>query len=136
MTPSTGTRCQERVSLFFFFPIYYKLIKFKLVHSYIVKHLTCIIFCSSGLQNIFNVTPRIPVRPDRRIRTGFRDARLRTGTLDLKFFFQNEPNWHLWVWPTSYNRIRILYTNQKNYHRSGVHQIYTHITESHLLIQN
>ena len=28
-------------------------INFKLVHSYNVKHLTCIIFCSSGLQNIY-----------------------------------------------------------------------------------
>ena len=30
-----------------------------------------------------SVTPRFPVRPDLRIRTGFWDARLRTGTLDL-----------------------------------------------------
>ena len=28
-------------------------INFKLVHSYNVKQLTCIIFCSSGLQNIY-----------------------------------------------------------------------------------
>ena len=34
-----------------------------------------------------SVTPRIPVRPDWRIRTGFRSARLRTGTLYLIFFF-------------------------------------------------
>ena len=33
------------------------------------------------------VTPRIPVRPDWGIRTGFQDARLRTGTLNLIFFF-------------------------------------------------
>ena len=33
------------------------------------------------------VTPRIPARPDWWIRTGFRDARLRTGTLYLIFFF-------------------------------------------------
>ena len=33
------------------------------------------------------VTPRIPARPDWRIRTGFRDARLRTVTLYLIFFF-------------------------------------------------
>ena len=33
------------------------------------------------------VTPRTPARPDWRIRTGFRDARLRTGTLYLIFFF-------------------------------------------------
>ena len=32
---------------------YDKLINFKLVHSYKVKQLTCIIFCSSGLQNIY-----------------------------------------------------------------------------------
>ena len=34
-----------------------------------------------------DVTPRIPVRPDWRIVTGFRDARPCTGTLYLKFFF-------------------------------------------------
>ena len=33
----------------FFSPVYYKLINFKLVHSYNVKHLTCTIFCSSGI---------------------------------------------------------------------------------------
>ena len=38
-----------------FFPVYYKLINFKLVHSYNVKHLTCTIFYSSGLQNIFKL---------------------------------------------------------------------------------
>ena len=54
------------------------------------------------------VTPRIPVRPDWRIRTDFRDARLRTGTLYLIFFLK--ANWYLWVWRTSYNRIKILYT--------------------------
>ena len=63
-----------------------------------------------------SVTPRFPVRPDWRIRTGFRDARLRTGTL---FFFLKQ-NWYLWVWPTSYNRVKISYT----------------FTESHLHIQN
>ena len=31
---------------------FYKLITFKLVHSYNVKHLTCTILCSSELQNI------------------------------------------------------------------------------------
>ena len=55
---------------------------------------------------------------------------------DIFFFFFLKPYWYLWVWPTSYNRIKILNTNQKNYHRSGVPQIYTLITESHLLIQN
>ena len=34
-----------------------------------------------------DVTPRIPVRPDWLIRTGFRDARPYTGTLYLIFFF-------------------------------------------------
>ena len=38
-----------------FFPVYYKLINFKLVHSYNVKHLTCSIFCSSGLKNIYKL---------------------------------------------------------------------------------
>ena len=39
----------------FFFPVYYELIIFKLVHSYNVKHLTCIILCSSELQNIYKL---------------------------------------------------------------------------------
>ena len=39
----------------FFFPVYYKLINFKFVHSYNVKHLTCYIFCSSILQNIYKL---------------------------------------------------------------------------------
>ena len=47
-----------------------------------------------------------------------RGARLRTGTLYLIFFFK--PNWYLWVWRTSYNRIKISYT----------------FLESHLQIQN
>ena len=34
---------------------FYKLIIFKLVHSYNVQHLTCTIFCSSGLQNIYKL---------------------------------------------------------------------------------
>ena len=34
------------------------------------------------------VMPRFPVRPDWRIRTGFREARLNTGTLYLNFFFK------------------------------------------------
>ena len=41
--------------IFIFFPVYYKLINFKLVHSYNVKHLTCNIFYSSGLQNIYKL---------------------------------------------------------------------------------
>ena len=61
------------------------------------------------------VTPRFPARPDWRIRTGFRDARLRTGTLYLIFiflffYFLKQQNWYLWVWPTSYNRFKISYT--------------------------
>ena len=55
-----------------------------------------------------------------------RDARPYTGTLYLIYCFL-KPNLYLWVWPTSYNRIKMLYTNQKNYHRSGVHQnLYTY----------
>ena len=38
-----------------FFPVYYKLINFKLVHSYNVKHLTCTIFYNSELQNIYKL---------------------------------------------------------------------------------
>ena len=38
-----------------FFPVYYKLIIFKIVHSYNVKHLTCTILCSNGLQNIYKL---------------------------------------------------------------------------------
>ena len=41
-----------------------------------------------------------------------------TGTLCLIFFFK--PNWYQWVWPTSYNIIKISYT----------------FLESHLQIQN
>ena len=45
----------ESVILFvcLFFCFFNKLITFKFVHSYNVKHLTCTIFCSSGLQNIY-----------------------------------------------------------------------------------
>ena len=50
------------------------------------------------------------------------------------FFFKS--NLYLWVWPTSYNRIKTSYTYQKNYHRSGVHQNLYTITESHLQIHN
>ena len=55
-----------------------------------------------------NVTPRLPVRPNWRIRTGFRDARPNTGTLYLIFFLKL--NLYLLVWPTSYNIIKISYT--------------------------
>ena len=52
-TPSVKRGCH----FFFFpsFPVYYKLINFKLGYSYNVKHLTCTIFCSSGLQNIYKL---------------------------------------------------------------------------------
>ena len=50
--------------------------------------------------------------------------------------FFSKQNLYLWVWPTSYNIIKISYTYQKNYHRSGVHQnLYTFI-ESYLQKQN
>ena len=64
------------------------------------------------IENARSVTPRIPARPDWRIRTDFRNARLRTGTLYLIFFFFFffKLNWYLWVWPTTYNIIKILYT--------------------------
>ena len=45
----------SREGVIFFFSVYYKLINFKFVHSYNVKHLTCIIFCSNGLQNIYKL---------------------------------------------------------------------------------
>ena len=46
VTPQLSIGCQVRSHFFFF-------INFKLVHSYNVKHLTCIILCSSGLKNIY-----------------------------------------------------------------------------------
>ena len=52
MPPTRHTLSSEGVIFLFFF---YKLINFKLVHLYNVKHLTCIIFCSSGLQNIYKL---------------------------------------------------------------------------------
>ena len=69
------------------------------------------------------VTPRIPVRPDWRIRTGFQDARLRTGTHYLIFFFFFKTE----LIPVGMAHIlkqnpNIIYKS-KNYHRSGVHQI-------------
>ena len=52
--PTRHPVSSEGVTFFFpFFPVYNKLINFKLVHSYNVKHLTCTIFYSNGLQNIF-----------------------------------------------------------------------------------
>ena len=58
----------------------------------------------------------------------FRDARPYTGTLYLMNFFFLKQIWYLWVWPTSYNRIKILYIIQKNYHWSGVHQKTIHLS--------
>ena len=49
--PTRHTVSSEGVNLFFF----YKLITFNLFHSYNVKHLTCTIFYSSGLQNIYKI---------------------------------------------------------------------------------
>ena len=48
MMPQPDIGCQVRGHFFFFF----KLITFTLAYSNNVKHLTCIILCSSGLQNI------------------------------------------------------------------------------------
>ena len=48
MTPPTQHRVSSKGS--FFFP---SRINFKLDQSYNVKHLTCIILCSNGLQNIY-----------------------------------------------------------------------------------
>ena len=50
VTPQLGIGCQVRVTLFLFF---LKLITFTLAYSHNVKYLTCIILCSSGLQNIY-----------------------------------------------------------------------------------
>ena len=54
VTPPTRHPVSSEGVIFFIFD-YYKLINFKLVHSYNVKHLTCTIFCSSGLQNIYKL---------------------------------------------------------------------------------
>ena len=70
--------------------------------------------------------PKIPVRPDWRIRTGFRDAKLRTGTLYLIFFFL-KPNWCLWVMAHILKQNPNIIYKSKNYHRSGVHQKSRHI---------
>ena len=53
VTPQLGIGCQVRGHFFFFL----KLITFTLAHSYNVKQLTCIIFCSSELQNIYIQAP-------------------------------------------------------------------------------
>ena len=66
----------------------------------------------------FTVRPRIQVRPDWQIRTDFRDARLRTGTLEM-FFFLNRSG-----------------TCGYGPHLITKSKSHIHITESHLLIQN
>ena len=50
-TPNSAHGVKRGCHFFFF----YKLRTFKFVHSYNVKHLTCNIFCSSGLQNIYKL---------------------------------------------------------------------------------
>ena len=52
----------------------------------------------------------------------------RTGTLYLIFFLK--ANWHLWVWPTSYNRIKRTTPGVVSI------KIYTHILSPILQIQN
>ena len=83
---------------------------------------------------IDSVTPRFPVQPDWRIRTGFLDARPYTETLYLIFFFKaklvpvgmaqtsNNSKYYIQIKRTTTGVVSI--------------KIYTHITESHLLIQN
>ena len=62
-----------------------------------------------------------------------RDARPYTGL--YKCFFL-KPNLYLWVWPTSYNRIKISYTYTKELPPEWCpSNLYTY-TESHLQIQN
>ena len=81
----------------------YCFIIYFLIRTCIVIYFHFILYCHIVLSYIFIlyfsytiiVTTRIPVRPDRRIRTEFGDARLRTGTLYLIFFLK--ANWHLWV---------------------------------------
>ena len=53
VTPPTRHPVSSDGAIFFF--TYYKLIAFKLVQSYNVKHLTCIICSSSGLKNIYKL---------------------------------------------------------------------------------
>ena len=55
LAPVVKRGCHLFIIYFFIFIFYYKLINFKLVHSYNVKRLTCNIFCSSGLQNIYKL---------------------------------------------------------------------------------
>ena len=55
VTPPTRHLVSGEGITFFFFYVYHKLINFKFVHSYNIKHLTCTILCSSGLQNIYKL---------------------------------------------------------------------------------
>ena len=59
MTPPTRYRVSSEGSVFFFF--FFILITFTLAYSYNVKHLTCVILCSSGLQNIYIQAPYMEV---------------------------------------------------------------------------
>ena len=54
VTPPTRHLVSSEGVIFFSYFLN-KLIKFMLIHSYNVKHLTCTIFCSSGLQNIYKL---------------------------------------------------------------------------------
>ena len=79
VTPQLGIGCQVRGhSLFFFF----SRINFKLVHSSNVKHLTCIIFCSSGLQNIYIYIYKLHI---------WKCSTFTIFTLFTKFHIQNRP---------------------------------------------
>ena len=55
VTPLTRHPMSSEGVIFFYLFYFYKPITFKLVHSYNVKHLTCTIFYSSGLQNIYKL---------------------------------------------------------------------------------
>ena len=64
---------------------------------------TCMYFFSMIGQHVCHAQIPGPTRltdPNR-----VRDARPYTGTLYLIFFLK--PNWSLWVWPTSYNIIKM-----------------------------
>ena len=58
MTPPTRHSVSSEGSFFLFL---FKLITFTLAFSYNVKHLTCVIFCSSGLKNIYKQAPYMEV---------------------------------------------------------------------------
>ena len=82
--------------------------------------------CPTSVSPFGTVTPRIPIRPDWRIRTSFRDARLRTGTLYLIFFFKtelvpvgmahilshNQNLIYIYRVPFTYTKLNFYFTNQ------------------------